>query len=363
MTDIIELDQNPLVVPQANLVVAAEIDQQIATAHRYPRSIVKFRQRVQSMVTLSEAIAGECIYVLPRGGKNIEGPSARFAEIVANAWGNSRAGARVINEGTEFVTAQGVFHDLEANVAITYEVQRRITDSKGRRFNVDMIGVTANAACSIALRNAILKGVPKAFWSEMYEGARQTVLGNVTTLPDRRAKAMASLQQFGVRPEQVFAKLGVAGIEDLMQEHLLTLRGMMTALREGDLTVEDAFAIATDGEAERKRPQPKAPDAQPAQASAQAPAQAAEAPTSAAPAVVVDDKPKRAPKPAAPPVEPSAEARKHLATDDEKAYLRKQCEGLSLQLQDVMHEAGITDWNALTADGFVAMKEALNALR
>ena len=133
----------------------SEIDQQIATARRYPRSIKRFRDEALQMVTLSESVAEQCIYALPRDGKTIEGPSARFAEVVASAWGNCRAGARVINDAGEFVTAQGVFHDLERNVAITYEVQRRITDKHGKRYKADMIGVTANAACSIALRNAI----------------------------------------------------------------------------------------------------------------------------------------------------------------------------------------------------------------
>ncbi|KAG1166891.1 hypothetical protein G6F35_017935 [Rhizopus arrhizus] len=106
------------------------------------------------MVTLSQSIAEQCVYALPRDGKTIEGPSARFAEVIASAWGNNRAGARVIDDKGEFIIAQGVFHDLERNVAITYEVQRRIVDRQGRRFKPDMIGVTANAACSIALRNA-----------------------------------------------------------------------------------------------------------------------------------------------------------------------------------------------------------------
>src|ERR1035437_7246411 len=113
----------------------SEIDMQIATAHKYPRSIVKFRSNVFNMFTLSEQIVAECIYALPRDGKMIEGPSARFAEVVASAWGNSRAGARVVNDQGEFVTAQGVFHDLEQNVAITYEVQRRITNKSGNSFS------------------------------------------------------------------------------------------------------------------------------------------------------------------------------------------------------------------------------------
>lgn len=220
----------------------SEIDMQVATAHKYPRSIKRFRDEALAMVTLNESIAQECIYSLPRDGKNIEGPSARFAEVVASAWGNSRAGARIVNDAGDFVTAQGVFHDLERNVAITYEVQRRIVDKQGRRFKADMIGVTANAACSIALRNSILKGVPKAFWSDLYESARETAIGNVQTLANRRARALAVLQKYGVHKEQVFAFLHVAGEEDITLEHLATLFGITTALKEGDTTPEQAFA-------------------------------------------------------------------------------------------------------------------------
>src|ERR1700687_4952538 len=85
------------------LIAAAEIDQQIATAHKYPRSLVTFRKEALQMVTLTEVIAQECIYALKRADKVIQGPSARFAEIIFSAWGNARAGARVVHEGSEFV--------------------------------------------------------------------------------------------------------------------------------------------------------------------------------------------------------------------------------------------------------------------
>lgn len=219
-----------------------EIDMQIATAHKYPRSIKSFRNEALAMVTLNETIAQECIYSLPRDGKNIEGPSARFAEVIVSAWGNSRAGARVVSDQGDFVTAQAVFHDLEKNVAITYEVQRRIVDRQGRRFKPDMIGVTANAACSIALRNSILKGVPKAFWADLYESARSTAIGDMQTLANRRARALGVLQKMGVQPAQVFLYLGIAGEEDLTLEHLGTLFGITTAIRDGDTTPEQAFA-------------------------------------------------------------------------------------------------------------------------
>ena len=226
---------------------SAEINQQIATAKSYPRSIKTFRDQCLDMATLTEDIAQDCIYALPRAGKVIEGPSARLAEIVAHAWGNCRAGARIVNEEMNFITAQGVFMDLEKNVAITYEVKRRITDKQGRRFKDDMIGVTGNAACSIALRNAVFKGVPKAFWSDIYDAARRTVMGDSATLANKRASAMEFLQGFGATPEMIFATLGVAGVEDVTLEHLVTLRGLATAIKDGDTTVEQAFSVPAAG--------------------------------------------------------------------------------------------------------------------
>jgi hypothetical protein len=221
----------------------SEIDQQIATAHRYPRSIKRFRDESLQMVTLSENIAQECIYALPRDGKVIEGPSARFAEVVASAWGNSRAGARVVSDQGDFVTAQGVFHDLERNVAITYEVQRRIVDRQGRRYKPDMIGVTANAACSVALRNAILKGIPKAFWSDMYAAARKTAAGDMKSLANKRADAIKSFQIYGVTEQQILDLLKRPGIQDIGLDDLVILHGVLTAIKEGDTTPEQAFAV------------------------------------------------------------------------------------------------------------------------
>lgn len=224
------------------MISRAEIDQQIATAKRYPRSIKRFVDEATAMVTLNESIAQQCIYALPRDGKVVEGASARFGEIVASAWGNCRAGARVVNDSGEFVTAQGVFHDLERNVAITYEVQRRITNKQGRRFSADMIGVTANAACSIALRNAILKGVPKAFWETLYQKARAVVAGDIKTLANKRAEAIKQFQIYGVTEAQILSKLGRDGVADIAVDDLVVLFGLLTAIRDGDTTPEQAFA-------------------------------------------------------------------------------------------------------------------------
>lgn len=241
------LDQEESEQGAITLVNEAEIDKQIATAKKYPRSIKMFRNEALQMATLTEDVASECIYALPRDGKTIEGPSARFAEILASAWRNCRAGSRPVGEEAEFVVCEGAFYDLERNVAINYQVKRRITDKKGRRYKADMIGTTANAGCSIALRNAVLKGIPKALWVDIYEAARRTAVGDQQTLVNRRAKALEFLQKQGATEEMVLALLGVPGVEDITLDHLVVLKGLATAIKEGDTTVEQAFAT-TQGE-------------------------------------------------------------------------------------------------------------------
>ncbi len=231
----------------------SEIDQQIATAKKYPRSVTNFIKRATELVSLNESIAQQCIYALPRDGKVIEGPSARMAEVIFNAWGNSRAGARVVSDTGDFITAQGVFQDLEQNTAITFEVQRRITDKNGRRYKPDMIGVTGNAAASIALRNAILKGIPKAYWEGIYKKARSVVAGDIKTLANKRADAIQAFVIYGINEAQILAKLGKAGIADINTDDLVLLFGMLTAIQEGDTTPEQAFAKAEDGKIEQPR--------------------------------------------------------------------------------------------------------------
>lgn len=243
---IVERDMSPIVS-------SSEIDQQVATAQRYKRSFKEFHNDALQMATLTEDIAAECMYALPRQGKVIEGPSARFAEIIFSAWRNARGGARVVAEDDEYVTTQGVFHDLERNTAITIEVRRRITDKEGRKFKPDMISVTANAAASIAMRNAITKGIPKALWHDIYLACRQIVKGDVKTLANRRADALKVFQGYGIPQEKIFTALSVRGAEDLTLDHLVTMRGVLTAIKEGDVTPEQAFTSQAEQSTEERK--------------------------------------------------------------------------------------------------------------
>lgn len=237
----------PDAIPDQSLAIGltrAEIDQQIATARAFPRSVKRATDAIFSLATLDEQTAEECTYALPRGGKPITGPSIRLAEIIQQSWGNCRVAARVVHvDRTEkYVEAEGVYHDLETNSATMARVRRRIVDKNGRLFSDDMIIVTGNAACSIAKRNAILAGVPKPVWRKAEDEVRRVVASTVETLTVTRDKSMAAFSRFGVKPEQIFAALAVQGLDDITLEHIPVLRGMFSALKNGEATVEEMFS-------------------------------------------------------------------------------------------------------------------------
>ena len=218
-----------------------EIDIQVVTAKRYPRSITKFKQEIDSLALLDKETAAACIYALPRDGKSVEGPSARFAEIIASCWGHMRVQTRVSSEDEHFITVTGVAWDLERNVAKSVDVRRRITKRNGQRFNDDMIVVASNAGGSIASRNAVLQVVPRAYWFPTYEKCRKAAVGDQKTLASRRADALDYFQKMGIERARVFSLLGVAGVDDMTSEHVLQLIGLATAIRDGETNIDEAF--------------------------------------------------------------------------------------------------------------------------
>jgi hypothetical protein len=222
----------------------AEVDQQIMTAHAFPRSIRAAVDAMASMATLNPDIAEECIYSLPRGGKQIRGPSIRFAEIVANSWGNCRDAARVtfVDRIERYVEAEGIFHDLQTNRATTSRVKRIIEmKRKTKAIDNDMIQLAGAAAMSIARRNAILGGVPKPVWGQALEEVEGVIRGDIKTLGERRDKALDWFTKTGIPAEKVLKALAAPSVDDVTLDDLVTMSGWRTSLKQGDATIEELF--------------------------------------------------------------------------------------------------------------------------
>jgi len=243
----------------------AQIDMQIATARRYPRSLSQVKNRMLSYATLDEETAAGCFYTLPgrKGGdgKPLQGPSVRLAEIALSSFQHIRAGSRIIEDDGKFITAQGVVHDLENNVIVAIEVKRRVTTKEGKRYSDDMIATTGNAACSIALRNAAFRVIPMALVKPVYEAAKRLAIGDGKSLVQRRSASIDHFAKLGVSKNQVCSVLGVSKVDDIQLDHLETLIGFATAIKDGEASVDDIFKPSKEfsGTIEKPASNPYAP--------------------------------------------------------------------------------------------------------
>ncbi len=217
------------------------MSQQIDVARKYPRSLDHFRKKAIALATFSQETAAQCFYALKRGNTVIEGPSVRLAEICVTSYGNIRCQASVIEIGDEFLIARGVAIDLESNSAASVDVQRRITDKHGRKYSADMIGVTANAACAIAYRNAAFKIVPAVMVTPIYEEARKTAAGDSKSLTTRIDGLFKTFAMMGVSEEMVISKLALPGRDDINAKDLTLMLGVYNAIKDGDTTVDEQF--------------------------------------------------------------------------------------------------------------------------
>ena len=223
--------------------IRVSIDAQVSTARAFPRNLKKVLDNILFLATQDKETADNCFYSVKRDGKTIRGASIRLAEIITTCYGNIRASSRIVSNDGKMVTAQGMCWDLENNVAFSVEVKRRITDKYGRVFSDDLIVITNNACASIALRNAIFKVVPQAVTSRVQTEIKKIVLGEAKDFETTRKNAIEYFVNLGVLEKNILDLFGKKSVQDLDRDDIFDLRGIATAINEGDTTLELAFSV------------------------------------------------------------------------------------------------------------------------
>lgn len=225
-------------------ITRGEIAERVETARRFPRSLKKFIGNSMSMVTVDQDAALSCAYAVKRADGLQVGPSIRFAEIVRCNWGNNLVSTQVIDQSGDFVIVRGSWYDMEENSGLSVDVSRSIVGSarKGsKRYSQDMIATTTAAASSIAMRNAILSGIPRAIWWPVYQESRLVAVGDIRTLSASRTKALDVFGKMGVVPERVFALLGVTCVEEITLDHVAQLRLVAQQIKDESQSPDDFF--------------------------------------------------------------------------------------------------------------------------
>ena len=132
----------------------------------------------------------------------------------------------------------------------------RCKKKSGKTYSEDMQVVTGNAACSIAMRNALFKVVPQAIIKKVMEKAKKVSLGEATSLEESRMKMMDYFSKIGVDQQHLFDYLSVTKIDEIDIDMVVELRGLATAIKEGTTTVQETFfpKPATEGVKEEVKP-------------------------------------------------------------------------------------------------------------
>ncbi len=272
--DNIESPALEVLAPDATASVErAQIDCQIATAKRYPRNISKVKSNIQSFACLDEDTAAGCFYTVPRGGKSVQGPSVRLAEIVVSCYGNLRVQTQLVSADTTSeqpsVTVRSTCHDLENNVAVSIEKRRQIhrkTDYKTKEKKAvteDDITLAFNSGAAIAFRDAVFKVVPGVLVKPAWLAAQDVAVGTQKTLVERRGLMVARLAKMGIPLERVLSAVNLKSVDDIGLDELGELFGLFTGVKEGTIDIDTAFPASVNGKGFNAGPQPLADDAVP----------------------------------------------------------------------------------------------------
>lgn len=246
-----EIQIAPLEIVSNDSLAAIErvqVDVQISTAKKYPRNVQAVKTAMLGIATLDEETAAACFYSLPRGGKNIQGPSVRLAEIALSSYGNVKAATRILTVemgSNPHCVVQAVVHDMERNVCYAVEKRRRIIGkkSKGGKPDEDDINLAVNAGSAIAFRDAVFKVVPGALVKSVYEAAKKVAVGDVKSIVAQRQKVFDRFKQMGVSEDRILVSLDKKKTDEVTLGDLEHLIGIGTSLRDGQTTIEEAFPI------------------------------------------------------------------------------------------------------------------------
>ena len=305
MSESIDLE----VVPESTTVEStSRIDIRVATARAFPRNIGQVKEDLKAMALSDDESAAGCFYTLPRGGKSITGPSIRLAEMAANAWGNLVVATRIkavdSHSAEPHVVIEGVVSDLQKNVHVSVEKRRRIVTKKdfntgGRKpVDEDDINLAVNSCSAIAYRDAVFKAVPRVIINPVFDAARRVAVGDLKSIGERRNKVIDRLKQMGAGEKAIFAAIGVSSIEEVTAEKVEELIGLGTSLKDGAVTLEEAFPEPSKAPEVKVAP-PTPPG--PAKRARKAPEPRNEAPSNPTPEppddVPMDDTPAKEPEP------------------------------------------------------------------
>lgn len=242
---------------------AQEVKMMAYMAQQFPRdenqSLARIAQSCQR-----RGLAEKAIYTYPKGGQNVTGPSIRLAEAIAQAWRHIDCGVIELEQRPGESVCMAYCWDMETNFRDRkiFTVPHTIQTKKGAKMLTDPREIYEHVANQGARRKraCILAVIPRDVVDYAVETCQKTLASAYKEpLIDRLRKMVNVFQsEFSVPLESIEKYIGYK-LDSFTEMDMVTLRGVYTALKEGNAKREDYFDLP-------KAPAagvPSGPDAEP----------------------------------------------------------------------------------------------------
>lgn len=260
----------------------ADIEARWIMALRCPRNLDDARQMMIKECK-RDGFAQQAIYSIPIGGKQVEGLTIRFAEVAARCFGNMPIETVTIYDSDAERIVRVTVTDLESNVTWSRDLTIRKTVERkqlkrgqnpiGERVNSygdrvfivegtdDEIGVKEASAVSKAARTGILRLIPGHLQDEMFDLCKRIMSDKNAKDPDAaRVKMLDAFAAISVMPSDLEQWLG-HDTTKMSPAELDALRGLYTAINDGEVTWIDALRSRLDAKSSQPTPVPTAQNA------------------------------------------------------------------------------------------------------
>ncbi len=230
----------------------AEVQAMILLAKRFPRDQKAAMDRIINACA-RPTLAEGAVYTYSRGGTDIQGPSIRLAEAIAQSWGNLQFGIREIEQRAGESTVEAFAWDLETNtrqskvfqvshVRHTKQGAKMLTDPRDIYEMVANNGARRVRACILGLIPGDVVDAALAQCDVTLKSSQ----GEVT--PERIKGMLEKFSQFGVTREQIEKRIQ-RRIDSITPAQLVNLGKVFNSLRDGMSSPADWFEAAVPAEA------------------------------------------------------------------------------------------------------------------
>ncbi len=239
----------------------------IFMARQFPRNEQVAKRRILSACSRKE-LARQAIYKYARGSNNIEGPSIRLAEVLAQSWGNIEYGVNELEQRDGESVVEAFAWDLETNTRQT------------KRFSVPHIRQTKNGAYKLTdprdiyennanqgarrLRACLLGVIPGDIIDAAVEACRVTAVSNTDVSPETVEKVIKSFEAYGVFKHHIEARIQ-RNVSAIDAYYINELRTIYASLKDGMGEPADYFDMSVQPKQSAVGQGNKKPKKEPAQ--------------------------------------------------------------------------------------------------